>query len=282
MMTRRGFAATLAASAVAAPKNPHIVFVCGDHEYSGEQTMPLLAAELEKHYGMRCKVIASQPDQNAEENIPGLEALDQADLGVFFLRWRRLPAEQLAPIERYMKSGKPMFGFRTSSHSFNYPKGHALEKWNEWAAEAFGAPPGWGKDGHTHFGHQASTDVSVIPAAAKHPILLGVPEKFHVRSWLYRVLPKWPPQDAEKLLMGHCVNPNKPAEDNPVAWTWKNHFGGKVFFTTLGHPEDFQSEAMQRLTVNAIHWAVGKPSPKKWKGPLNIAVPYRGIQKSGA
>ena len=80
--------------------------------------------------------------------------------------------------------------------------------------------------------------------------------------------------------MGHCVNPNKPAEDNPVAWTWKNQYGGKVFFTTLGHPEDFESEAMQRLTVNAIHWAVGKPATKKWKGPVKIAVPYRGIKKT--
>ena len=173
-----------------------------------------------------------------------------------------------------------MFGFRTSSHSFNYPKGHELEKWNGWASEAFGAPPGWGKDGHTHFGHQATTEVSVMAGAAKHPILLGTPEKFAVRSWLYRVLPKWPPQDAEQLLMGHCVNPNKPAEDNPVAWTWKNQYGGKVFFTTLGHPEDFENEAMQRLTVNAIHWSVGKASPKKWKGAVKIGVPYRGIRKT--
>lgn len=279
MITRRGFAASLAASALAAPPKPHVVFVCGDHEYSGEQTMPLLAAELEKSYALRATVIASQPDQNAEENIPGLEALDKADLAVFFLRWRRLPAEQLAPIERYMKAGKPMFGFRTSSHSFNYPAGHPLEKWNAWASEAFGAPPGWGKDGHTHFGHQASTDVSVIPEAAKHPVLTGVPAAFHVRSWLYRVLPKWPPAGATRLLMGHCINPNKPAGDNPVAWTWKNQYGGKVFFTTLGHPEDFESEAMQRLVVNAIHWSLDK-KPPKWKGPAKIAVPYRGIKKT--
>ncbi len=38
-------------------KRPHIVFVAGDHEYSSEETMPALAAELEKNYGVRCTVL---------------------------------------------------------------------------------------------------------------------------------------------------------------------------------------------------------------------------------
>lgn len=58
--------------------------------------MPLFAAEMERNYGVRATVLASQPDQNAEENIPGLEALAKADLAVLYLRWRRLPPDQLA------------------------------------------------------------------------------------------------------------------------------------------------------------------------------------------
>lgn len=256
-----------------------MVFVCGDHEYSGEFTMPLLAAELERSYKMRTTVLKSAPDQNAEENVPGLEALDKADLAVFFLRWRRLPESQLAPIERYTKSGRPIMGFRTASHSFNYPKGSPLEKWNAWGSDAFGTPPGWGGDGHTHFGHQASTDVRVEHEARNHPVLTGVASAFHVRSWLYRVLPKWPPRDAEWLLTGKAVNPNKPAEENPVAWTWKNSHGARVFFTTMGHPEDFAVESVQRLSINAIHWCLGKRVPAKWKGRIAIDVPYRGMTK---
>src|SRR5678816_3667453 len=102
----------------------HLVFVTGDHEYSGEQTLPLLAKELEARYGFRCTVLKASPNQNSEENIPGLEALAKADLAIFYLRWRRLPKEQVAHIDAYVKSGKPLFGYRTSSHSFNYPKGH--------------------------------------------------------------------------------------------------------------------------------------------------------------
>jgi type 1 glutamine amidotransferase len=257
---------------------PYVVFVTGDHEYSSEETMPLLAAELEKNYGTRTKVLKAYPDQNTETNIPGLEALAKADLAVFFLRWRQLPASQVAYIKAYLETGKPVMGFRTTSHAFNYPKGSALEDWNSIAAGTFGAPPGWGKDGHTHYGHESSTDVSIIAANASHPILKGVEAPFHVRSWLYQVLPKWPPADATQLLLGKAVNPDKPAQENPVAWTWKNQFGSRIFFTTLGHPEDFKAEPLQRLIINAVHWCLGRPVPEPWKGPFKMDAPYHGIK----
>src|SRR5688572_12286900 len=95
--------ATVLTSAQRSSKKPVVVFVTGDHEYSSEATMPLLAKELEQHYGMQVKVLKSSPDYNAEENIPGLEALKDADLAVFFLRWRRLPAEQVKYIDDYLK-----------------------------------------------------------------------------------------------------------------------------------------------------------------------------------
>jgi len=257
----------------------HVVFVTGDHEYGGEETMPMFADELQKNYGLKTTVLKSFPDQNAEENIPGLEALDEADLAIFFLRWRRLPVEQVSHIENYVKAGKPVMGFRTTSHSFKYPERHPLEHWNAWAAETFGAPPGWGADGHGHYGHNSSTDVSIIPEAADHPVMKGVTGPFHVRSWLYRVVPKWPPADATPLLMGKAIEPNKPAEDNPVAWTWTNKYGGRVFFTTLGHPEDFKAEPLLRLLVNAVHWCLGLPVPDPWKGPFKMDAPYQGMRK---
>ncbi len=256
-----------------------VVFVTGDHEYSGESTLPILAAELEKNYGMRTKVLKATPNQNSEENIPGLEALQDADLAVFFLRWRRLPENQVAYIDAYLKSGKPVMGFRTSSHAFNYPKGHPLEAWNAFGERALGSPPGWGGAAkHSHYGHESTTDVRIVPEAAKHPILTGVAPEFHAASWLYRVLPDYPKKGAEWLLMGKAVNPSSsPAVDQPVAWTWTNPEGARVFMTTLGHPGDFKDEAFQRLIVNAIHWELGKPVPKNWKGKMDINVPYRGI-----
>ncbi|GAA4401750.1 hypothetical protein GCM10023187_16230 [Nibrella viscosa] len=259
---------------------PLVVFVTGDHEYSSELTMPLFAAELEKNYGMRTIVLKSSPDHNGEKDIPGLEALKDADLAVFFLRWRLLPNEQLQYIEDYLKSGKPVMGFRTSTHAFNYPDGDDRKRWNAFGEFAFGAPPGWGGPAkHTHYGHKSTTDVSVIPEAAKHPVLTGVEPSFHVPSWLYRVLPDYPPKSAVPLLMGKAVNPDKAAVDNPVAWTWQNQWGGKAFLTTLGHPEDFKVEAVQRLVINAIHWELGKPVPTRrgtdrWKGKIAFDIAY--------
>jgi type 1 glutamine amidotransferase len=265
---------------LAAAPPARIAFVCGDHEYSGEATLPLFGQELAKRYGFRFDVIKSEPDQNAETNIPGLERLAEADLAVFYLRWRRLPREQLNHIESYLKSAKPVLGLRTSSHAFNYPKGDPLESWNGWASEVFGAPPGWNVDGHRHYGHQATTAVSLNAAQAKHPILAGVNAPFTAPSWLYHVLPKYPPSKAEVLLYGDAINPNRPAERNPVAWTWINNYGARSFYTSLGHPGDFALEPFQRLLTNAIHWGLSKKIPKKWAGPMAIQVPYRGMVKS--
>ncbi|MDQ6631395.1 MAG: ThuA domain-containing protein [Verrucomicrobiota bacterium] len=273
------FGMILAAFALPAADAPRLVFITGDHEYSSERTMPLLAKELEKNYGMQTTVLYAaksdgQRDEQFEENIPGLEALEKADLAIFFLRWRLLPEKQVEQIKKYLDSGKPVVGFRTTSHSFHYPKGSPLERWNAFGEFTFGTPPGWGAAGHTHYGHHSSTDVSVIPAAANHPILHGVDENFHVRSWLYHVLPKYPPPDATPLLMGKAVSPDKPAIENPVAWTYHTEKGGRAFYTSLGHPEDFQVAAFQRLVLNAIHWALGKPVPEKWRGKMEINVPY--------
>ena len=271
-------AVALSWGGAAAPKRPHVVFVSGDHEYGSESTFPILAAELERHYGMQATVLKSFPDENAEENIPGLETLANADVAVFFLRWRRLPAEQIEHIRKYLNSGKPVVAFRTTTHAFNYPKGHPMEIWNSFAPAYLGAPPGWG-NGHYHYGHKSSTDVRVAAGAESDPILTGVDPSFHVRSWLYHVLPNFPPADAKQLLIGRSVDSEKkdPVE-NPVAWTWRNKANAKVFVTTLGHPEDFQVESFQRLVINGIHWAAGKPVPKKWAGKFNVDVKYHGIR----
>jgi type 1 glutamine amidotransferase len=256
-----------------------IVFVTGDHEYSSERTMPLLAAALEKNFGFRTTVLyATEPNgrhnESYEKNIPGLEALRTADLAVFFLRWRQLPKEQLDFIQEYLEAGKPLIGFRTTSHAFKYPAGGPLERWNSFGEFAFGTPPGWGASGHTHYGHNSSTDVAIADGASDNPILQGVDKNFHVRSWLYRVLPDYPPKTATWLLVGRAVDPDKPAVPNPVAWTWQTKQGARSFYTSMGHPEDFRSEAFQHLVVNAIFWALQRPPPAAWPGRMAIDIPY--------
>jgi hypothetical protein len=51
---------------------------------------------------------------------------------------------------------------------------------------------------------------------------------------------------------GHST-PASPA----LPWTREHKGGGRVFFTTLGYPDDFSQESMRRLVVNGILWALG-------------------------
>src|ERR1700676_5396473 len=75
----------------------HIVLVSGDDEYRSEEALPQLARILAKRHGFRCTVLfAIDPadgtiNPNKNDNIPGLEALDSADLMILFTRFRNLP-----------------------------------------------------------------------------------------------------------------------------------------------------------------------------------------------
>jgi type 1 glutamine amidotransferase len=52
-------------------------------------------------------------------------------------------------------------------------------------------------------------------------------------------------------------------ETAPVAWAWKNEWGGKAFYTSFGHPGDFAEVSFNRMLLNAICWSVDHPLPSK-------------------
>src|ERR1700756_3196854 len=75
-----------------AGKGKHIVLVSGDEEYRSEEGLPQLAKILSKHHGFQCTVLfAIDKDgtinPNVTTNIPGLEALDSADLMIIQTRF---------------------------------------------------------------------------------------------------------------------------------------------------------------------------------------------------
>ena len=80
---------------VAQARAPHVVFVTGDDEYRSEITMPMIAAILEKHHGLRTSVAFAKPTPQTKDHIEGLEALETADLMVMFTRFRALPDDEL-------------------------------------------------------------------------------------------------------------------------------------------------------------------------------------------
>jgi type 1 glutamine amidotransferase len=266
-----GLAAALAgpAAAQATPDAtaPHVVFVTGDDEYRSEISMPMIAGILEAQ-GIRTTVTYARPSPQTKDNIEGLEALETADLMVMFTRFRALPEDQVTRILRFVESGKPLIGLRTSTHAFLYPDGHARQPLND----GFGRDV-FGQKWMTHHGSRSRTDVTIDGSNAPHTILNGV-TPFQARSWLYHVAPL---HDVDMVLLhGTSVNSSKSQEQlktypltQPVAWT-RMHKGAPVFFTTLGHPEDFTHESMRRLVVNAVLWALRRPVPE---GGANVDVP---------
>ena len=247
---------------------PHVVFVTGDEEYRSEESMPMIARILRHHYGMRVTICyAVDPETgsinpNYLEGIEGLEALEEANLAVFFIRFRQLPDDQLQQILHYVNSGRPIVGLRTSTHAFRYQKDDPRSRWNDvFGTEVFGQK--WITH-HGHHGTRPLTAVSVIQGKQDHPILRGV-TPFQAYSWLYHVDggEHRLQGDCDPLLSGHSLKSSHLEElgkfplDNPVAWT-KSYRSAQVFFTTLGHPYDFREPAMRKLLVNSILWGLGR------------------------
>ena len=244
---------------------PHAVIVVGTLHYSPELTMPVFAKELER-FGFRTTVVMGEgnPEKKTESVLPGIEALADADLAIFFMRFLKLPDEEWQPIEDYLKSGKPVIGLRTANHSFKYPKDHPRFAWNDdFGRRALGTP---------YVVHQASaTKISVVQDAAKHPIMTNVTKKNWVSPgtlYLTQLEDGCIPLvtgsgdgRARTLKKAFGTIEVKPHESDVVAWAWQNEWGGKVFGTSFGHPGDFAEESFVRMLVNAVHWSVDRDLP---------------------
>lgn len=256
-------------------QKPHIVFVIGDEEYRSEESMPMLAKILKRELNADITLCYSVDnsgfiDPNRLDHIEGLEALKTADLMIMFTRFRALPKEEAKFITDYAESGKPIVGFRTSTHTFMYKEDASMIHLNnEWPTKVFGQQ--WiTHHGHFADGHGELTSVSILPNV-KTPILNGI-KPFDAFSWLYHVDGgDWKLYgDSKPFLEGKSLRSNHEAKGeldkfpltNPVAWT-KTYTGesnktARVFFTTLGHPYDFKIESMRKLALNGIYWALDK------------------------
>ena len=168
----------------------HIVLVSGDEEYRSEEALPQLAQILARHHGFTATVLFAQDpdhqgviDPNYTDNIPGLAALDEADLMVLFTRFRALPDDQMAHFQNYLMSGKPLVAIRTATHAFEF--GDSTSRWNHWSNSFAEEGSPWeggfgrlvlGEKWYTHHGHHKhqSTRGLIAPDARDHPIARGL------------------------------------------------------------------------------------------------------------
>ena len=223
-------------AAEAAPQQT-VVLISGEYEYDSARTLPAFKQFLSTNYGFNCIYL----ERTKGEEIPGLDALEKADLAIIFVRRMTLLQEQLGKIKKFVDSGKPLIGLRTASHAF--------ENWKEWDRDVLGG------NYHNHYGNQLVAAIKVRPEAADHPILKGVEHEFPAGGSLYLNAPL--PPSSTVLLMGSVTD--KPPE--PVAWT-HDYKGARIFYTSLGHPKDFENRSFRRLLVNEIYWGLNRPAPQ--------------------
>ena len=272
----------------------HIVFLVGDEEYRSEDSMPQLAKILAVHHGFKCTVLFSinketgDIDPKTLDNIPGLEALEKADMMVMFLRFRELPDEQMKYIVDYTNSGKPIMGLRTSTHAFNYKKlkDSPYAKYSFRSKEFDG---GYGRQvfGETwisHYGrHQVESTRGLIVTGMGNEVIAKGVEDIWGESDVYGLTTLT--GDSKPLIMGQVLvgmNPDdKPNTDKklvPVAWT-KTYTGDKgrtarVFTTTMGHSFDLNSEGFRRLLVNACYWGMEMEDKIPAKSKVDLVGTY--------
>ena len=102
-----------------------------------------------------------------------------------------------------------------------------------------------------HHANELKPKVTTAKGAESHPIMAGVQTPFTGQGSLYKTGPL--AASARALLLGEIAG--HPVE--PVAWV--NLVGSsRVFYTSLGHPGDFDNTAFRRLLRNAVFWAMNR------------------------
>ena len=211
-------------------KGKHIVLISGDEEYRSEEVMPQLGKILATEHGFKCTVLFSIDPKTGEinpktaNNIPGIEALDSADLMIILTRFRALPDDAMKHVDSFLKAGKPVIGLRTATHAFNGLKA-PWDKYNyNYKGEAKEWSQGFGRLvlGETWISHHGahkseSTRALFAPGAAGNPLLNGIKDgEIWTPTDVYGVrLPL--PGDSKPLLLGQVTKRSGPpgAKDDP-------------------------------------------------------------------
>lgn len=235
----------------AGDKRPTLAMLISEDEYETRSSLPAFAEQQKLRNHFRLQIMYGQ-DQ-APHQFVDVNPLEQADLLLVSVRRLPLSGEQLAAIKNYVSRGKPVLGIRTANHAFAPRDGQPPEGWQWWPefdAQVFGG------NYSGHLGNELQPLVSPIPnrSGGDHPLLAGCDfAAFQSSGSLYRTTPLSSSTDA--FLQGAVTG--QPAE--PLAWTFVRADGGRSFYTSLGHPEDFKQPAFQQLLLNACLWGAGLP-----------------------
>ena len=218
--------------ATAPAKVIKVVLIAASNEYEAENSLTILKAYLEKNPSIRCTLIKAG---DGGTGVPGLEVLDDCDVLIPFMRRVKLQGEQLERFKKYCQSGRAIVGVRTSSH--------AVQTWLAFDKEVLGG------NYSGHFGTGPKTEVRQAAELKDHPVLAGVQE-FSSPGSLYKNTGL--AKDCQVLQYGQT-----PGHREPVTWA-REYKGGRIVYTSLGHPGDFRNDNFLKMMANAVTWTAGK------------------------
>jgi type 1 glutamine amidotransferase/nicotinamidase-related amidase len=223
---------------------PHVAMIVSDDHYQADKILPVFAEQLREQHGCYCTVIHGE----GTANFPAMDELQAADVALLYVRRLAPPKSQLDQFRAYLDRGGPLVALRTASHAFAI-KGDVPEGHDQWVDLD---PVVLGGNYHNHGPNALGSDITIETAAAGHPVLRGVqPAQWHSVGSLYYTSPI--ADNATLLMTG-----TNGEQTEPVTWVRKYH-NAPVFYTALGHPDDFQQPPFRRLLTNAICWALGRP-----------------------
>jgi type 1 glutamine amidotransferase len=239
-------------------KRPKLALIISEFEYRTFDTIPAYAKQ---HLSSDFQIKSAVNSDEHCQDLPEIEILRNADVAIISMWRRTLPPEQLAVLRDYIDAGKPIVGIRAASHAFitrdgSTPQGR--ESWPKFDRDVLGCHYDGHHGNYAKEGHPPTT-VWAIPQKPSSPLLAGISAgEFIAPSWLYKVEPL--SEGAEPLMMGRVAD-RQPHQ--PVAWTYRTKANGRVFYTSLGSPEDFELPQFQRLLRNAVYWAASLPIPSE-------------------
>ena len=273
----------------------HILFIASDHEYRGEETCPAIARIMAKQYGFKCTVLFGQTEDGlikpGSSLIPGIETIDDADMLFLFLRFVHPEDAWMEKVEGYLKRGGPVIGLRTTTHAFNGLTGkyayHNFNYRNDDFVGGFGRQilgETWNpKLGAGHYGsnHKYATAMHVVPEQKNHPVMRGVKD-MHALAGAYsaRPMPNSTILATNRVLESMEVGA-KPIEGKapqPAAWVrtyrFKGGKEGRSFCSTQGASEDFLSEGVRRMIINATLWCMRMEEHITADADVSFVGPY--------
>lgn len=223
----------LLAAAVADAPPLNVCLISGSVEYESDESLAAFQEYLEGDRGESSgRAVCSRAFRKADDDLPGLENLETCDVMLLFTRRLTISGEQLDRVKAYCQAGRPLVAVRTASHAF--------QNWLELDKEILGG------NYKGHYDEGPKTKMEIAAGAAEHPILDGF-EPFESKGSLYRNTGL--SQDVKILLTGVILD-----HSEPLAWT-REHNGGRIFYTSLGHPADFAEPAFRELLARALFWA---------------------------